>query len=708
VPVALHPHLTAVPVEAREHVREALGRLLARLDDLLRRQRSRGRSALGDPVRGLVIEDGEAEGLIVQLRERLAGPAGKREPRAAVGVRAASARFIGPSAGHALPLIHARRRFQLMAAEYDAVLLALAVESDSRFGRLVAYLNDHVSHSRPTVGLALAVSNDASSADNASPMRLLDRPAVRDGLLVIEGDGPVPGRSVRLHDEVVVRLLGDVSASTPRVSVRAPELGLLAKLVLDSECRRVLDAWCAMHRRGERAPILAVGGAEGSGRMTAAHACASEIGLPVVTAELGAEHEPELVRAARREVRWHGAVLALHVTDLATVCPRLLWDQIAGVDGPIVVYGTLKVAERLVANAPAPTALMQIREPDQQERAALWHRQLPPGCALDDSDVDALAARFRFGPRRVAQTIARATAASVLAPAGERRLTASAVAASCREVGAASMSELAEALPLPYEMSDLVVRDDLRRELELALAWVAHRRQVLDAWEFGARVPHRGGLCALFSGPSGTGKTMAAQVLARALGVTLYRVDLSRVLSKWIGETERNLGQLFDEAYACGCALFFDEADALFGKRSEAKDAHDRYANVEIGYLLQRMEQYDGVTILATNRPGDLDDAFLRRFQVNVQFPMPDENDRQRIWRGMFPRAASLAADVDLASIARSFDLSGGEIKNAALAAAFIAASKGSAITHAIIQRAAVRETAKAGRVVPEEILRQL
>ena len=154
--------------------------------------------------------------------------------------------------------------------------------------------------------------------------------------------------------------------------------------------------------------------------------------------------------------------------------------------------------------------------------------------------------------------------------------------------------------------------------------------------------------------------------------------------------------------------LLLDEADALFGKRSEVKDAHDRYANVEIGYLLQRMEQYDGVTILATNRPGDLDDAFLRRFQVNVQFPMPDENDRQRIWRGMFPRAASLAADVDLASIARSFDLSGGEIKNAALAAAFIAASKGSAITHAIIQRAAVRETAKAGRVVPEEILRQL
>jgi SpoVK/Ycf46/Vps4 family AAA+-type ATPase len=195
---------------------------------------------------------------------------------------------------------------------------------------------------------------------------------------------------------------------------------------------------------------------------------------------------------------------------------------------------------------------------------------------------------------------------------------------------------------------------------------------------------------------------MAAQALARELGVELFRVDLSRVLSKWIGETERNLGRLFDEAAASGCALFFDEADALFGKRSEVKDAHDRYANVEIGYLLQRMDAHDGISICSSNRAADLDEAFLRRFQVNLQFPMPGEPERLRIWRGMFPAAAPLEEDLDLGAVARAFELSGGEIRNAALAAAYLAAEEGGAVGQRHVERAARREMIKAGRVVSD------
>ena len=201
---------------------------------------------------------------------------------------------------------------------------------------------------------------------------------------------------------------------------------------------------------------------------------------------------------------------------------------------------------------------------------------------------------------------------------------------------------------------------------------------------------------------------MGAQALIRELAdrggaaIDLYRVDLSRVQSKWVGETERNLSQLFDEAHASGCALFFDEADALFGKRSEVRSAHDRYANVEIGYLLQRMEQYDGdgVMILATNRPSDLDEAFLRRFQFNVRFPMPGEAERLRIWQGMFPASAALDEDLDLPAIAQSFELSGGEIRNGALAAAYLAAAEGTSIGNRHAYRAAIREMNKAGRVV--------
>jgi SpoVK/Ycf46/Vps4 family AAA+-type ATPase len=225
---------------------------------------------------------------------------------------------------------------------------------------------------------------------------------------------------------------------------------------------------------------------------------------------------------------------------------------------------------------------------------------------------------------------------------------------------------------------------------------------VLDEWGFGRRVALGRGLTALFSGPPGTGKTMAAQVLARELGLDLYRVDLSRVMSKWIGETEKHLARLFDEAQASGAVLFFDEADALFGKRSEVKDAHDRYANVEIGYLLQRMEGYEGVTLLATNRKADLDEAFVRRFHFLLNFPPPDAAMRRRIWEGMFPAAAERDPSLDLARLARDFEVTGGEIKNVALAAAFLAAGEDRPIGMPHLARALARELRKEGKLVDE------
>jgi SpoVK/Ycf46/Vps4 family AAA+-type ATPase len=291
-----------------------------------------------------------------------------------------------------------------------------------------------------------------------------------------------------------------------------------------------------------------------------------------------------------------------------------------------------------------------------------------------------------------------ALADAALAAPGQRRLTGESLERACRSVTAAEVGSLAQKLPLPHRRDDLVVPAELAAELDLAVAWVRQERKVLDEWGFRRRLALGRGLTALFAGPPGTGKTMAAQVLARELGLDLYRVDLSRIMSKYIGETEKNLAQLFDQALSS--VLFFDEADALFGKRSEVKDAHDRYANVEIGYLLQRMEEHDGVTVLATNRMRDMDDAFIRRFHVIAHFPMPTEPDRERIWRGMFPAQAALAGDVDFAHLAHDFELSGGEIKNAALAAAYLAADEGQPIAMAHLTRGIRREMVKAGRVV--------
>jgi hypothetical protein len=348
-------------------------------------------------------------------------------------------------------------------------------------------------------------------------------------------------------------------------------------------------------------------------------------------------------------------------------------------------------------------AVIDLSAPELDTRARLWRALLPPGEPVEDSVLEGLAGRFRFPPGRIARVVRRAAAEASLRPEGQRRLTPEVLERAARAVGSSAMGALAQKLPLPYRRSDLVVPSAIEAELDLAAAWVRCQRKVLDEWGFAQRLALGRGLTALFAGLPGTGKTMAAQVLAAELGLDLYRVDLSRVMSKYIGETEKNLARLFDEAQASGCLLFFDEAEALFGKRSEVKDAHDRYANVEIGYLLQRMEEHDGVTVLATNRRQDLDEAFVRRFQVIVEFPMPAEAERLRLWQGMLPPEAEREADVDQILLARDFEMSGGEIRNTVLAAAYLAAAAGTPISMPLLRRALRREFAKSGRVVLTE-----
>jgi SpoVK/Ycf46/Vps4 family AAA+-type ATPase len=316
-----------------------------------------------------------------------------------------------------------------------------------------------------------------------------------------------------------------------------------------------------------------------------------------------------------------------------------------------------------------------------------------------------LAARYDFPPGALFRAVRRATAGRIENPGP---LDFESLSRACRAVGTARMGVIAQRLAQPYTRADLVLPADLLAELDLAGAWMRHRRRVFEDWGFGRRMALGRGLTALFSGEPGTGKTMAAQVLARELGLDLFRVDLSRVMSKYIGETEKNLAQLFDDARASGAILFFDEADALFGKRTEVKDAHDRYANLEIGYLLQRMEEHAGVTVLATNRLGDLDQAFTRRFHFILEFPMPQAVERRRIWEGLLPREAALASGLDLEALARDYELSGGEIRNSVLSAAFIAAEEGAPIGLRHLKRGLRRELLKTGRILDSRQRRAL
>jgi hypothetical protein len=395
--------------------------------------------------------------------------------------------------------------------------------------------------------------------------------------------------------------------------------------------------------------------------------------------------------AVRREARWAGAGIIIQIPeDWRARDSALLWVALAGIDAPIAIVTVAEHADSIAIHAPEEPMTVALGRPDLVRRAQLWQTLLPDG-VLSAGDRDELAARYEFSPRAISRTIRRAAI---------DRLGKAELHAAARAIGSANISTIAQPLPLVYTREDLVLPPRMLGELDLAIAWIRYKRKIYDAWGFGRRIALGRGLTALFAGPPGTGKTMTAQVLARDLGLDLYRVDLSRVMSKYIGETEKNLSRLFDEAQASGAALLFDEADALFGKRSESRDAHDRYANLEIGYLLQRMEEHEGVAILATNRVGDLDEAFLRRFHFLLDFPMPDASYRLRLWNGMLPREVDRAPDLDLGPLAATYELSGGEIRNCVLAAAYMAAAEGTCVRIDHLERGLRRELGKTGRIV--------
>jgi DNA polymerase III delta prime subunit len=330
--------------------------------------------------------------------------------------------------------------------------------------------------------------------------------------------------------------------------------------------------------------------------------------------------------------------------------------------------------------------------PSETERADLWAAALGgPGAGAGSAVVGELADRFVLTPGQIRD------AARAVARAGAR--DAVDLFAAARRQSSHELARLAQPVVLLHDWRDLVLPEPALARLRDIAGAVRHRTAVYGRWGFAARVGTALGIKALFAGPSGTGKTMAAGVLACDLGLDLYRIDLSAVVSKYIGETEKNLDRIFRAAAGSNAVLLFDEADALFGKRSEVKDAHDRYANIEVAYLLQKIEDCDGVVLLATNLAHNIDEAFSRRLQYVVEFPLPDERLRERLWRGMFPAAAPLVADIDFAFLARQFKLAGGDIRNVALDAAFLAASDGGAIGMRQLIVALARQVAKEGRV---------
>jgi len=339
-----------------------------------------------------------------------------------------------------------------------------------------------------------------------------------------------------------------------------------------------------------------------------------------------------------------------------------------------------------------PTIVVELRPLSSEQRAGLWLDALGSGTC---EDGERLANHYPIAPALVG-----AAAEAIRARSGADSLLPEHVSAGIRAVVDDKLSHLARRVEVTQSWDDLVLADDQLSPIVELVARVRERRRVYETWGFAAKVGKGLGTSALFSGPPGTGKTMVAALIARELGIDLYQVDLARIVSKWVGETEKQLAALFDAAEAAHAILLFDEADALFGKRTEVKSSNDRYANLETNYLLQRLETFTGICILTSNHETNIDTAFQRRLSLHLRFELPGLAEREQLWRATIPQQAPVAPDVDYASLAARFEMSGGYIRNATLRAAFLAATDGATISNGHLEIAARIEYESMGKLV--------
>lgn len=615
--------------------------------------------------------------------------------------------------------------FGLTEFERAVVALALAPEVDLRYERLYGYLQDDVTRKRPTIDLSLSLFSPSFEDKLENRTRFYaDAPLLRHALIQIVGElhqsEPLwLAQAFKLDGSLTRYLLGQEGLDSSLQDVaRLSESGKPTDAVaLAPELRAAMVA-LAQNATATQQPLYFYLQSEAAGNVDwvaeiLAHECYTVVLSNSLdrTERFSSSFLPRLFTAARL----NNALLVLHLSDSSpTDDPNwlaALRTALEHHDGVVLLAGGMSA--NLPAGAlPAQVIRLALPTPDSQQRRAMWASHLAGHeLALDDGALDAVAQRFQLGPAQIesavtmADNLARWRAAEQAgvepnAPKEMARteLTMGDVFAAARAQSGHSLARLARKIEPIYGWDDLVLPEDSMVQLYEICQRVKFQGRVMETWGFGRKLAHGKGVNALFIGPSGTGKTMGSQVIARELGLDLYAIDLSGVVSKYIGETEKNLDRIFTAAQEANAILLFDEADALFGKRSEVHDSHDRYANIEISYLLQKMEQYDGVAILATNLRGNLDESFTRRLAFTIYFPFPDETSREQIWHGIFPAALPLAEDVSLDAFAHRFKFSGGNIKNIALAAAFYAASDGGRVTQEHLFAATRREYQKMGK----------
>lgn len=567
--------------------------------------------------------------------------------------------------------------FALSEFERDILLLCAAPELSSRAGELCARLHGDPQRRFPTLAMALSVLPNPhwSALAPVGPLR-------RWHLVELVRDGSLTDAPLALEERILHALAG-IGGMDERLAGLLERVAAPGRLSASQAAvaERIGMLWAP---RLERIPVIELIGPDNAAKRAIAAAAGQSLGL--ATLRLRAEDIPatsaERTRIARvigRELALAEALLVLDSAAVRDRPDRVIAHFAASIPGPVI----LALDEPLSDTGPQQIRLDVAATSDEENRAA-WFDALGPG----HPEADLLAASFRLDGAQIAAAVATANAeAGAAGDLGTRLWRA------CRLGARRRLDDLAQRIDARATWDDLVLPAPQVATLRQVAMHVRHAGTVYRHWGFAEKANRGLGIAALFAGPSGTGKTMAAEVLANEIALDLYRIDLSQVVSKYIGETEKNLRKIFDAAEAGGAILLFDEADALFGKRSEVKDSHDRYANIEVSYLLQRMEAYRGLAILTTNLKTAIDQAFMRRIRFLVHFPFPEAAQRAEIWRRIFPRETPTAG-LDHVRLGQ-LTIAGGNIRNVALNAAFLAADRGGPVSMDDIRRSALAEYAK-------------
>ncbi len=610
--------------------------------------------------------------------------------------------------------------FSLSHFEIETLLVCLLVEIDLRYQKLIAYLQEDVTKKAPTINLLLGLLCESHDCKLQNRRYFLpESPLFKYHLLSlhddrVSGSTSLLTRNLQIDERIIGYLLDQDkidSRLTASVSLLHPQKKL-TDLVMSDELKNRLQLLVSSSKSN---PLIAcLSGIHRRDKRDIASAISRELDMPLLEVNLKAIFSQESsgnipVTLIFREGCLQNAVVFIDLFDsispeskeTASIYPEFLRELACYPNW--VLLGTEDESQPGIVIPGKPCLNMKLSSVTYAERLQTWEKIVHggPGFAPDVNVAD-LAGKFSFNGSQISEAANIAKNLAAWRDPGSGVINNEDLYSACRKQSGKTLNAMARKIQPVYRWEDIILPKDQIEQLHEICSYVEHYHAVYDTWGFGKKVSLGKGLKVIFAGPSGTGKTMAAEVVAGELKIDLYKIDLSTIVSKYIGETEKNLEKIFYEGQTLNAILFFDEADALFGKRSEVRDAHDRYANIETAYLLQKMDEYDGTVILATNLRKNMDEAFARRMHFALEFPLPDEADRLRIWQQVFPRESPLDKDVDFKFLARQFKISGGNIKNIAVNAAFLAAAQGGRINMENLIKATKREYQKIGKLCTE------